>query len=88
MQKIKNNQLGFGAVEVIIIIVVLVLLGAGGWMIYKNQKKTAAPVTTTATTNNTKPVPNVTDPTANWTKVDSIGGAFSMRVPDGWELTN
>jgi hypothetical protein len=88
MQKIKNNQLGFGTVEIILVVIVLVLLGAGGWIIYKNQKKATPPATSTTTTNTTNPTTTTTDPTASWTKVDSIGGAYSIRVPDGWELTN
>jgi hypothetical protein len=27
-------------------------------------------------------------PHGNWVKVDSIGGAYSIKVPDGWVLTN
>jgi hypothetical protein len=88
MQKMKNNQLGFGTVEIVLVVIVLVVLGAGGWVINKNQKKTTPPGTSTTTTNTTNPTTNTTDPTANWKKVDSIGGAYSIKVPNGWELTN
>jgi len=88
MQKIKNDQSGFGIIEIVVIVVVLIVLGAGGWMVYKNQNKTTPPSTSTTTTNTTKPPTTTTDPTANWKKVHSIGGAYSIKVPDGWELTN
>lgn len=87
MQEDKNNQLGFGTVEIALVVIVLVLLGVGGWMVYDNQKKNQ-PGTSTTNTNTTNPTTTTTDPTANWKKVDSIGGAYSMKVPDGWELTN
>jgi Tfp pilus assembly protein PilX len=55
----KNNQKGFGAVEVLIIIVVVGLLGGGGYYVY-NKHRTPKPTTSTntsinqtTTTNNT-----------------------------------
>lgn len=82
--------MGFGTVEIVLVVVALAVLGAGGWLVYKNQKKTTPPDTSTTATNTptTKPTTNTPDPTANWKKVDSIGGAYSIKVPDGWELTN
>lgn len=88
MQKIKNNQTGFGTLEIALVVIVLALLGAGGWVVYKHHQKTPPPSTSTATTKTTNPTPAATDPTENWKKVDSIGDAYSIKVPDGWELTN
>jgi cytoskeletal protein RodZ len=84
-----NHESGFGVVELALIVVIIAVLGAGGWLVYKNQKKATPPATSTTTTNTTtEPTTNTPDPTANWKKVDSIGGAYSIKVPDGWELTN
>lgn len=93
MQRTNNNQLGFGTVGLVVVVLVLVVLGAGGWLVYNNQKKTTQPnksttttPTTTKITNTTEQTTNTTDSTANWVTVDSIGGAYSMKVPDGWKL--
>src|SRR5260221_2473378 len=86
MQTVKNNQSGFGAIELALVVIVLVLLGATGWIVYQRQATPSS--TSTTTTNTTKPPTITTDPTANWKRVDSIGGAYSMKVPDGWKLTN
>lgn len=90
MQKLKSNQQGFGIVEIVAVILVLVLLGTGGWVVYKHNKKSASASTTTTTkaTNTGHEQTTTTDPTARWKKVDSIGGAYSIRIPDGWELAN
>ncbi|MEI7683174.1 MAG: hypothetical protein WCJ24_02650 [Candidatus Saccharibacteria bacterium] len=41
MNKLKNNQSGFGALELILIIVVVGLLGLVGWYVFnKNNSKT------------------------------------------------
>jgi hypothetical protein len=91
MQKVKNNQSGFGAVELVLVVIVLVMLSAGGWFIYQKlatRSSTSPTSTTTTTTNNTNQTTTTTDPTTTWKRVDSIGGAYSIKVPDGWELTN
>lgn len=85
MKKADKDQLGFGAVGIIVVVIVLVLLGAVGWLIYHRN---TAPSGTSTTATTTQPPTNTTDPTANWVKVDSIGGAYSIKVPDGWKLTN
>lgn len=84
MQKVDSNHSGFGAVGFVVAAVVLVLLGTIGWMLYQRQTPSSG---TSKTTTTTKPPTNPADPTANWVRVDSLGGAFSMKVPDGWILT-
>jgi len=88
MQKVKNNESGFGAVELALVVIVLVLLSAGGWIIYRKLATPSGTSNTTNNTNQTTTTTTTTDPTANWKRADSIGGAYSIKVPDGWELTN
>jgi len=76
MHTVKNNQLGFGAVELVLIVIVLALLGAVGWSVY--QRQTTPSGTSTTTTNTTKPTTNTTDPTANWKK-----SAYVFNLPGG-----
>jgi len=93
MKKPKNSQSGFGTAELIAVVIVLAALSAVGWVVYKHQKKSATHETATITTGHTtkgttKPPAKTTDPTSNWKRVGSNGGAYSIKVPDGWELTN
>jgi len=48
VNKLKQNESGFSAVEVVLVLIIVVLLGVVGWFVYKNQKKTS-PSTSTAT---------------------------------------
>jgi hypothetical protein len=90
MKKLDNNQLGFGALGIIVIVLVLAAVGAAGWMVYKNQnKKTSSDVPkTNSDTNNHQTADNTPDPTSSWKRIESIGNAYSIKIPDGWELTN
>lgn len=87
MKSLKNNQMGFGAVELAVVVIVLVLLGAGAWIIYERQTKTSQPNTSSTHTNTTGQTSNTSDPTTSWKRVESLGGAYSIKVPDGWVLT-
>lgn len=85
MNKIKNNQSGFSAVELLLILLVIAILGGVGWLFYKHYKK--APATTTTST--TKPAESTpasatVDPTASWTAFSSKTGKFSMKYPSSW----
>lgn len=86
MNKIKNNQSGFSAVELILILLVVGLLGAVGFLVYKNQKKPAATTTTTTSTQKvtTEPTKAEVDPTADWTAFSSKEGEFSVKYPTAW----
>ncbi len=92
MNKSPLNSKGFGLVGTLIVVVVIgALAGGGAYVWHKNHNKKPSTKTSqtnsTSTTTTSKP-PTTTDPTANWVKVTSIGGAYSMKVPDGWKLTN
>jgi len=90
MGNMRNNEKGFGTVEIILIIVIVALIGAVGWFVYKNHNKIATTATTTNTTSTapaktttTTPVKPV-DPYAGWKSYcdTSTGGCF--KYPSDW----
>jgi hypothetical protein len=88
MNKLKHNQAGFSAVEIILVIALVAALGAIGWLVYKNQKKPATTTTTTVSTKSaTAPAPAAkteVDPTAGWTAYSSKTGEFNLKYPSSW----
>lgn len=93
----KLNQ-SFGLFPTLAAVVVIAVISVGGGLIYRhNHKKANASTASQATSPSLNPASsqntslNKTSPqdeTASWKKVDSIGGAFSIKVPDGWKLVN
>ncbi len=77
MKKLKNNESGFSAVELMLIIVVIGLLGTTGYLFYKNRQK---PATVTVTKTVTAPVTSST-PTTTTTPVDEKP-AITQAVKD------
>lgn len=55
----KNNQKGFGAVEVLLVIVLLAIIGFLGWRFYTNQDKDSNTQEPTSQTTETDQVPEV-----------------------------
>lgn len=84
MQTVKDHESGVGTIEIALVVTVLILLGAVGWFIH--QRQTTPSGTPPSATHTTRPPSITTDPTANWKRVQSIGGAYSIKVPDGWKL--
>lgn len=77
------NEKGIAHLGVIIAVVVVVAAVAyGGWYVW-DKKKTNGPQTNQAQSETESQV----DETTDWVSVTVQGGAFSMRVPDGWKLT-
>lgn len=85
--KTTNGLSSRGIIYVDVIIVVLVLAGAafGGWYVWQKNGDKSKDSRTSQSGNETK---DPTDETADWIPVTTQGGAFSMKVPDGWKLTN
>lgn len=81
MGKLKNNQEGFSAVEVVLVVVVVALIGIVGWLIYKNQHKTAR--TSTATSSTTKPAPTA-NPYAGWKSYCDSMSKTCLHYPSNW----
>jgi len=88
MNKLKQNESGFSAVEVVLVLIIVVLLGVVGWFVYKNQKKTSPSTTTTTSTTTptstkttTTPAPISTQPKdQNVVKLQELG--IQITVPD------
>jgi hypothetical protein len=76
--KLKTDEKGFSAVEVVLVLVIVVLIGAVGFLVYKNQHKTkTASVATTAAA---KPITTPTK-TATPTQKYVTVSAWGVRVP-------
>lgn len=86
-----NNQKGFGAIEALIIVIILGLVGFGGWYIYSRNTK-AEPKPINKTSNNTSQIEEKKEPVdteaQSWIRVESAQKGFSIRIPDGWTVTN
>jgi hypothetical protein len=93
----NKSQKGFGAVEGLLIFVIVGMLGGVGWYVYNSNKttndlldNTSDPVSIKAKSSKKieTTTPKQVDETANWAKVTSGKNAFSVKVPDGWNLQN
>jgi hypothetical protein len=76
---------GSSLITIIIILVVVGLIGLGGWYVARQKNKEQPDP------NNNPPTqlqdPSAQNETSDWVLVTTQGGAFSMKVPDGWTLT-
>ena len=55
MGKIRKDEAGFSAIEIVLVIVIVGLVGSVGYMVYKNHNKTTYNSTATANTAATAP---------------------------------
>lgn len=90
MSKLKSDQKGFSAVEVILVLVILALVGAVGVLVAKNHNKTTTASTTTAsTTKATTPTTAKTttpDPYAGWQTYTATLEPVSFKYPKDWTV--
>lgn len=89
----KTNSQGFFLVVMLIILLVVVAIGLGGWYVWdKSQGEPVGQVDITTTQiENSKQhenEPGQKDEAVDWVSITTQGKAFSMKVPDGWKLTN
>lgn len=85
MSKRLKKSDGFSVLEVILIIVIVGIIGFVGWYIV--EEKSNKPLVITNNSANQKDKKS-NDITASWTKVASGTGAFSVKIPDGWNTQN
>jgi len=86
MSKLKTNQKGFSAVELIMVFVIIALLGAVGYMIYKNHHQTLKVTTVT------KAVPSPSKGTSSSALssnkvISSVDDKLSVTLPSNWKVT-
>jgi len=87
VEKYKNNQKGFSAVEVILVLIIVALIGVVGWLVHKNNNTSAT----------TKARPNVSTPTNTAPVSDTYSGRKQycsahekscFKYPSSWSLTD
>ncbi len=83
-ERLKNTN-GFSVLEVILIVIILGIIGLIGWYIV-NDKATKPTVITNNSPDHKSKKSN--DITADWVKVTSGTGEFSVKIPDGWNVQN
>ena len=87
MNRIKSNESGFSAVEIVIVVVIVGLIGAVGYLVYKNSqqaKVVTVTKTVTATPKTSTTASPTVDQTANWTSYKSTDGHYSLKYPNSW----
>ncbi|HVC36235.1 MAG TPA: hypothetical protein VNE40_02210 [Candidatus Dormibacteraeota bacterium] len=95
MGKLKNNQSGFSAVEIVLVLAVVVLIGVVGWLVYRNHHKintTAITTTTSAEPTTTTKSPTTTpvqpaNPYAGWKTFSLSSLGLSFQYPSSWTVT-
>ncbi len=90
----KKNQKGFSAVEVILLVVVLGLIAGVGYYVFSQRSgKVVDNASTSSSSSDQKADTTVEDKSADsdaqsWVLLTSGKGGFSIRIPDGWEISN
>jgi hypothetical protein len=87
----KDNQLGFGTVEIILVVIIIALVGVVGWLAYKNHHK-SVPTTSTSniansTTSTNAPIKTKTttaDPYVGWGQYCDTEGKICFKYPSDW----
>ncbi len=86
MGKLRNNESGFGVVEIILVLVIVALIGAVGYLVYKNHSKTV--VTPVAATTTTKPATTSPAKTATLSTATPVANANLIKLSElGVEIT-
>jgi len=88
MGKIRKNEAGFSAVEILIVLVVVALIGGVGYFVYKNQYKAK---TATVVPNNTSPVATspttqTTDTYTGWKQYCDPLKVGCLKYPTDWKV--
>ena len=88
MGKIRSDQSGFSAVEVVLVLVIVALVGVVGFMVYKNHhKSTGATSSTSAKSGNTSKK-TASDPYAGWNNYTDTAKLYSVKYPSDWTVSN
>ncbi len=88
MNRIKNNESGFSAVEIVVVIVIVGLIGAVGFLVYQKgqNKTTSSTVSATSMSKTTNNTPAPADPYAGWKTYVMPSEKVSFMYPSDWQL--
>lgn len=88
MQKrFKNNESGFGVVELLLVIVIVLLIGTVGWLVYKMHVK--APVANVSSSKNIPTKSNsLSTSTVKYSTYSDPTAQASFTYPNNWILTS
>lgn len=91
MGKLKKNESGFSAVEVILVLVIVAMLGSVGWYVWSNRSKNITTNTSTSTNaSTTKPASTTTTPVVDkykgWKTYTDAN--LSLRYPTNWSVVD
>lgn len=84
MNKLSNNEVGFGAIEVVLTIVVIFVAGISVWLVYKNHHEKIVPTAVAETTKKTTEAPNQY---AGWRTFCSSVGGLCLKYPATWKFS-
>jgi hypothetical protein len=91
MNRIKNNESGFSAVEIVMVIVIVGLIGAVGYLVYKNQHTTTKTVVVTKVvkgpTSSSSPSSIASNPYAGWKTYTLKYEKLTFKYPSDWTLS-
>lgn len=88
MNKIMNNQKGFGVVEVLIILVVVGLIGGAGWYVSsQNKVNTRDQASSKESDKNGENASEESDDgTSTWLTFTPNSKLYTIKLPDGWSF--
>lgn len=94
MNKLKQNESGFSAVELLLVLVIVVLLAVVGWFVFTHNYTLQPKAETTNQNIQSEPKkdPIAAKPTnaeiQNWQHIQTTDKHFSLAFPDGWSKIN
>lgn len=88
MGKIRDNQSGFSAVEVVLVLIIVVLVGVVGFMVYKNHHKSAKSASSTSANSGSTNKKTTADPYAGWNNYTDTAKLYSVKYPGSWTVSN
>ena len=89
MNKIKKNEAGFSAVEIVLVLVIVGLIGVVGFMVYKNHNKAKDSTTKTSSRQIVQNKISSSATTKQTAVTTQIGiGNLTAVLPDGWSADN
>lgn len=84
MNKLRKNESGFSAVEVILALIIVALICVVGYMVYKNHHKTNTAVATKKSSSQTSTTSKPTNPYAGWLTCNDTTLGVHFRYPASW----